>query len=90
MYDASIKRTHKGARGSAVVGALCYKPACRGFSSEAIGFVSKTSTTGNSMALGSTHHLTEVSARNRPGGKGRPSCKTNNLTAISLSSVIMF
>jgi hypothetical protein len=34
------------------------------------------------MALGSTQPLTEMSARNLPGGKGRPVRKTDNLTAI--------
>jgi hypothetical protein len=34
------------------------------------------------MALVSTQPLTEMSARNLPGGKGRPACKADNLTAI--------
>jgi hypothetical protein len=34
------------------------------------------------MALGSTQPLTEMSARNIPGGKGRPARKADNLTAI--------
>jgi hypothetical protein len=34
------------------------------------------------MALGSTQPLTEMSAMNRPGGKGRPAGKADNLTAI--------
>jgi hypothetical protein len=33
-------------------------------------------------ALGSTQHLTEMSARNLPGGKERPARKADNLTAI--------
>jgi hypothetical protein len=34
------------------------------------------------MALGSTQPLTEISARNLPGSKGRPARKADNLTAI--------
>jgi hypothetical protein len=34
------------------------------------------------MALGSTRPLTEMSTRNLPGGKGRPECKADSLTAI--------
>jgi hypothetical protein len=34
------------------------------------------------MALGSTQPLTEMSTRNFPGGKGRPSRRADNLTAI--------
>jgi hypothetical protein len=34
------------------------------------------------MALGSTQSLAEMSARNLPGGKGRPARKTDNLIVI--------
>jgi hypothetical protein len=34
------------------------------------------------MAMGSTQSLTEMSTRNLPGGKGRPACKADSLTAI--------
>jgi hypothetical protein len=34
------------------------------------------------MSLGSTQPLTEMSARNLPGGKRRPAPKADNLTAI--------
>jgi hypothetical protein len=34
------------------------------------------------MTLGSTQPLTEMSARNLPGGKGRPARKADDLTAI--------
>jgi hypothetical protein len=34
------------------------------------------------IALGSTQPLTEMSTRNRPGGKGRPAHRADNLTAI--------
>jgi hypothetical protein len=39
------------------------------------------------MALGSTQPLTEMSTRNVPGGKGRPTRKAENLTAICESIV---
>jgi hypothetical protein len=34
------------------------------------------------MALGLAQPVTEKSARNLPGGKGRPAHKADNLTAI--------
>jgi hypothetical protein len=34
------------------------------------------------MALGSTQPLAEISARNFPGGKGRPAHKADNLSAV--------
>jgi hypothetical protein len=34
------------------------------------------------MALESTEHLTEMSTRNLPGGKGWPARKADHLTAI--------
>jgi hypothetical protein len=34
------------------------------------------------MVLGSTQPLTEMSTRNLPGGKGRPTRKSDNLTVI--------
>jgi hypothetical protein len=34
------------------------------------------------MYLGLTQPLTELSTRNLPGGKGRPVCKADNLTAV--------
>jgi hypothetical protein len=34
------------------------------------------------MALGSIQPLTEMSTGNLPGGKGRPTCKAENLTAV--------
>jgi hypothetical protein len=39
------------------------------------------------MALGSTQPLTEMSTRDLPGGKGWPSHKADNLTAICESVV---
>jgi hypothetical protein len=39
------------------------------------------------MALGSTQPLIEVSTRNLPGGKGRPSHKADNLTVICVPIV---
>jgi hypothetical protein len=37
--------------------------------------------------LGSSQPLTEMSIRNLPGGKGRPSRKADNLTADCLEGV---
>jgi hypothetical protein len=34
------------------------------------------------MALESAQHLTDMSTRNFPGGKGRPARKTDNLTTV--------
>jgi hypothetical protein len=34
------------------------------------------------VALGSTQPLTEMSTSYLPGGKGRPACEADNLTAI--------
>jgi hypothetical protein len=39
------------------------------------------------MALGSIQPLTEMSTRNLPGGKGRPTRKADNLVAICESVV---
>jgi hypothetical protein len=39
------------------------------------------------MVLGSTQPLTEMSTMNLPGGKGRPTGKADNLTAIRGTSV---
>jgi hypothetical protein len=36
----------------------------------------------HTVVLGSTQPLTEMSTMNIPAGKGRPTHKTNNLTAI--------
>jgi hypothetical protein len=47
-----------------------------GSSLNEVNFFSRT------MALGSTHPITEISTRNLPGGKGWPARKTDNLTTI--------
>jgi hypothetical protein len=39
------------------------------------------------MAPGSTQPLTEMSARNPPGGKKRPARKADNLSAIFVPNV---
>jgi hypothetical protein len=39
------------------------------------------------MALGSTQTLSEMNTKNPSGGKGRPVCKADNLTSISVSIV---
>jgi hypothetical protein len=49
---------------------------------EIIGFFNWSNPSGSIMALGATQPLTEISTRNLPGGKGRPECKADNLTAI--------
>jgi hypothetical protein len=49
---------------------------------EVIGFFNSPNPSSRTIALKSTPPLTEMSARNLPGGKGRPARKTDNLTAI--------
>jgi hypothetical protein len=49
---------------------------------EVTGFFNRPNPSGHTMALGSTHHLTEISTRNLPGGKRRPGRKADNLTVI--------
>jgi hypothetical protein len=45
-------------------------------------FINLSNLSSHTMALWSIQPLTEMSARNLPGGKGRPERKTDNLTAI--------
>jgi hypothetical protein len=47
-----------------------------------IGFFNSPTPSSRTMILGSTQPLKEMSARNLPGGKGRPARKADNLTAI--------
>jgi hypothetical protein len=49
---------------------------------EVIGVFSCPNPSSRTMALGSTHFLTEMSTRNLQGGKGRPARKADNLAAI--------
>jgi hypothetical protein len=49
---------------------------------EVIGFFNWPNPSSGIMAMGSTRPLTDISTRNLPGGKGRPKCKADNLTAI--------
>jgi hypothetical protein len=49
---------------------------------EVIGIFNLPNPSSRPMALGSTQPLTEMSARNLPGGKGRPVSETDKLTAI--------
>jgi hypothetical protein len=49
---------------------------------EVIGFLNQPNPFCCTMALGSTQPVAEMSVRNLPGGKGRPACKADNLTAI--------
>jgi hypothetical protein len=49
---------------------------------EVTGCFNLSNPSSRTMALGSTQPLTEMSTRNLPGGKGRPTRKADNLTAI--------
>jgi hypothetical protein len=49
---------------------------------EVIGFFIWTNPSSSTMALGSTQHLTEMSTRILPGGKGWPARKADILTTI--------
>jgi hypothetical protein len=69
--------------GHAVAVALRYKPESRGFDSRLGHWISQlTCLSSSTMALGLTQPLTEMSTRNLPGGKGRPTREADNLTAI--------
>jgi hypothetical protein len=46
------------------------------------GFFNWPNPSSRTMTLYSTQPLTGMSTRNVPGGKGRPACKVDNLTAI--------
>jgi hypothetical protein len=48
---------------------------------EVIWFFNWPNPSSRTMALGSTHPLTEMSTKNLTGGKGRPARKSDNLTA---------
>jgi hypothetical protein len=50
--------------------------------SEVVGFFNRRNPSSRTVALGSTERLTEMSARNLPGRKGRPARKVDNLIAI--------
>jgi hypothetical protein len=47
-----------------------------------IGFFNWTNPSNRTMSLGLRQPVTEMSTSNLPGGKGRPTCKADNLTAI--------
>jgi hypothetical protein len=62
---------------------VCYKLEGRGFESHWGHWIFQlTKPSSRTMALGSTQPVTEMSARNLPGGKRRPACKADNLTTI--------
>jgi hypothetical protein len=69
-----------------LVGTLCYKPADRGFDSRRFhwGFSIYLIFPAALWPRGSTQLLTEMSARNLPGGRGKgwPARKADNLAAI--------
>jgi hypothetical protein len=47
-----------------------------------VDFFNVSNPSSRTMALGSTQPLTEMSTRNRPGGKKRPAPRADNLAAI--------
>jgi hypothetical protein len=49
---------------------------------KSLDFFSLPNISSRTIALGSTQLLTEMSTRNIPGCKGRPTRKADNLTAI--------
>jgi hypothetical protein len=49
---------------------------------EVIGFFNLCNPSSRTLALGLIQPLTEMSTRNLSGSKGRPTRKTDNLTAI--------
>jgi hypothetical protein len=56
-----------------------------GSSPDEVDFFKLPNLSSRTMTLGSTQPLTEMSIRNLPEGKGRPTRKADNLTAFSLS-----
>jgi hypothetical protein len=67
-----------------LVEALRYKPEglAASIPDEVIEFFNWPNPSSRTMALGSTQPLTEMSARNLPGGKGQSARGADNLTAI--------
>jgi hypothetical protein len=53
-----------------------------GSNPDEVDFFNLPNPSSDTMALGSTQPLTEMSTRNLPGGKRRPARKSDNLTAI--------
>jgi hypothetical protein len=54
---------------------------------EVIRFCNLPNPSSRTMALGLTQPLTEMNMRNLPGGKGRPTRKADNLTAVCESMI---
>jgi hypothetical protein len=52
-----------------------------------VNFFNLTNLSGRTMALGSSHSLTEMSTRNLPGGEKRPARRVDDLAAISKPNV---
>jgi hypothetical protein len=52
-----------------------------------IGFINLPNHSSRTMALGSTQLIIEMSTKNLPGGKGRPSRKADNLLSSGASIV---
>jgi hypothetical protein len=60
-----------------------YMTECAGSTAyEIIGFFNRLNPSSRTIALGSTEPITEMSTSHIPGGKWRPACKDDNLTAI--------
>jgi hypothetical protein len=56
--------------------------AARSIPDDVTGIINLPNSSSSTMALGSTHPLTEMSTRNLPGGKRRPARQAGNLTAV--------
>jgi hypothetical protein len=72
-----------GARGSVLGHYATSRKIAGSIPDEITGFFNLPNPSSRTMALGSTHPLTEMNTRNLPGGgKGQPARKDDNLTAI--------
>jgi hypothetical protein len=69
----------RGARGSVVSWG---RKVAGSIPDEVTGFFNLTNPSNSTMTLGSTQPLTEISTRNPPGGKGRPTREAVKFTAI--------
>jgi hypothetical protein len=81
--DIPTELHDRGVRGSVVGwGTLQQAGRSRERIPDEVDFFNLPNSSSRTMALGSTQPLTQMSARNMPGGKGRPARKADNLTAI--------
>jgi hypothetical protein len=83
-YPKSSSSLWTGQAVAKLVDALCYKPKGHGSDSRWSHciFSNWPNSSSRSMAPEPTQPVIEMSTRNLPGGKGRPSRKADNLTAI--------